>query len=264
MDSNVYGLIGIIAPYKAWNLHSDKTGKDVIFGSNRTLKYSIKNYWRMSGKKVMLITSGSSGVEQLTLEERYKDIYGQSFDKDYKTSIDTLMRYIDCKHFGFTYNRNDRKIEQEGAVVIGPGRNIDPTINTQPGANDMVRYAHSFSINPMLLKNSCGAEYTDEDFSSFKEAAAGGADLLDTLQDRGCHNEYLLVVRTWQNAFLKPLNRYLVVEGNKIKVDKLVEYLFGFGKKIKGVDLYYDTETMVVEESEKAKGFIGMHGLNTI
>lgn len=263
MEANVYGLIGIIAPFKAWNVHNDKTGKDAIYGSNRTLKYCIKNHWRMSGHKVMLITSGNSD-EQLTLEERYKDIYGEDFDKDYKESIDTLMEVIDCKHFGFTYKRNGRKIEQEGAVIIGPGRSIDPTVTEKPALSDMVHYAHPFSINPMLLANSCGAEYTEEDFEAFKEAAACGADLLDSMQDRGCQNEYLLVVKTKTNTFLKPLDRYLVVEGNEIKVDKLAEYLFGFGKKILSVDLYYNTETMTVEDSEKARGIIKMHGLNTI
>ncbi len=109
MKNRVYGLAGISANMSNWN--ADFTGRPktvsdgTIFGSDKALKYSVKNYWVNQGEAVLyyksfILPEKGSDKEKLQpkdLIERYHEVYGVEVT-DKSSSREVLKKSaINCR-----------------------------------------------------------------------------------------------------------------------------------------------------------------------
>ena len=130
--NRVYGVIGIKAKMANWN--ADFTGRPKstsngdIFGSDKALKYPMKQMWENEGEKVLFIKSwkeqkGSTVPKQLG--ERYAQLFKEIDKKSTTTKevMTNLFECIDVKNFGATFAVEGQNISITGAVQFGQGFN---------------------------------------------------------------------------------------------------------------------------------------------
>ena len=265
--NRVYGVIGIKAKMANWN--ADFTGRPKstsngdIFGSDKALKYPMKQMWENEGKKVLFIKSwkeqkGSTVPKQLG--ERYAQLFKEIDKKSTTTKevMTNLFECIDVKNFGATFAVEGQNISITGAVQFGQGFNkfddtnieiqdiLSPfTDSTKEDAKqstlgtkitvDEAHYFYGFSINPNNYneyKEVLGSDfkgYTEDDYKEFKKVALVSATAYSTNSKFGCENEFALFVECKDaNTYLPDLSDYIKFDSDKREVDlSEVEELVG-------------------------------------
>lgn len=237
MTQRVYGLVGIGAYMANWN--ADFTGRPkslsdgTIFGSDKALKYSIKNYWVNQGEKVLyyksyIIPQSSKNdkgkLQPKELIERYEEVFGVALtDKTpSKEVLTNLFSTIDVLNFGATFAVKKQNIALTGVVQVGQGKNkyedtevevqdiLSPFRNSTKKDADAsslgkkivsneAHYVYPFSVNPNHYDEYIplvdGFEgYTREAYEKLRDGLLKGATALNTNSKAGCENEFALFV----------------------------------------------------------------------
>lgn len=212
MNSRVIGLIGIVSRMANWNADFTglpKTTSDgLIFGSDKALKYSIKQWWDEQGKKVLYIRSYqlktvTTGKEEekgeklqpRDLEERYQYLFQEGVSKNSTAVLKRLFECTDVMNFGATFAVKGQNLGLTGAVQIGQGFNkyadtnvevqdiLSPFRNSNAVSEDKdatslgkkrtvneAHYVYPFTVNPKHYDGYVGLQGMD-DFVGYTEEA---------------------------------------------------------------------------------------------
>lgn len=298
MNKRIYGVLGISSIMANWNAdfsgYPKTTSKGDVFGSDKAFKYPMKRLWEDQGEKVLYIKSmatvagkdGSISFTPRTLNERYKQLFGEDDFKDAKKVLKNLLSAIDVKNFGATFAEKGINISITGAVQFGQGFNKyrdtmaqeqqilspfrDPLAAEKTGeeaksstlgtkiVSDEAHYFYPFSINPCTYKDYVAEGvtdgYTEEDYKNFKDAALTAATSFATNAKAGCENEFGLLVETMENVYLPNLSEYLVFEKregkNLIKIN-CGDMINELEKEILSVEIHYNPYTIEIETDIK-------------
>ena len=225
-------------------------------------------------------------------EELFEKLDDKSADS--KKVLKNLFSAIDVKNFGATFAEKNNNIAITGAVQFGQGFNKyeghqafeqpilspfrDPkakekkgkdengeetdarnsTIGTKILSNE-AHYFFPFSVNPSMYDDYVAMGditegYTEEDFAKLKKALLSATTAFSTNSKAGCDNEFLLLVKTEQNAYLPNLDGYIKfdkgTDQNKITIvcDDMLNRL---QEKIKSIEIYYNPYTTVLQHQIK-------------
>ncbi len=286
----VIGIRSIMANWNAdFTGYPKTTSTGEVFGSDKALKYPMKKLWESQGKKVLYVKSyrlaedkkkEENNVIPRTLKERYEQLFeceDLSKIKDNQIVIKNLFTAIDVKNFGATFAEAGKNFSIIGAVQIGQGFNKydlteaqeqailspfrDPsdaeaknsTIGTKIVSNE-AHYFYPFVINPRAYDEyvSLGFTegYTEEDYTSFKEAALIGATSFNSNSKMGCENEFALFIETEQELYLPDLAQYITFEkesGKEVIKLGFAELLSEVKDKIQKIEIYYNPYKTVLE-----------------
>ena len=286
----VIGIRSIMANWNAdFTGYPKTTSTGEVFGSDKALKYPMKKLWESQGKKVLYVKSyrlaedkkkEENNVIPRTLKERYEHVFGcedLSKIKDNQIVLKNLFTAIDVKNFGATFAEAGKNFSIIGAVQIGQGFNKydlteaqeqailspfrDPsdaeaknsTIGTKIVSNE-AHYFYPFVINPRAYDEyvSLGFTegYTEEDYTSFKEAALIGATSFNSNSKMGCENEFALFIETEQELYLPDLAQYITFEkesGKEVIKLGFAELLSEVKDKIHKIEIYYNPYKTVLE-----------------
>lgn len=237
---------------------------------------------------------GEVSLVPRSLKERYDFLFGESAKeeaKDNKKVLTNLMTAVDVKNFGATYAESGNNIAITGAVQIGQGFNVydltepqeqqilspfrdaskesesgDEAKNSTLGTkivSDEAHYLYPFAINPMAYKElvelGVTEGYTEEDYVNFKRTAIVCATSFATNAKAGCENEFALFVETKPDSYLPSLVPYIAFQKGDEKNTMTVscgELLKELGENILSVEIYYNPDTMLLEQNlENAKIF---------
>lgn len=183
MNNRVYGIVGIGSHMANWN--ADFTGRPktigdgTIFGSDKALKYSVKNLWVQEGEPVLYFKSftipdkAGGKIQPKDLSERYEEMFGKAItDKEpSKEVLQNLFSTIDVMNFGATFAVKKQNIALTGVVQVGQGMNkyedtevqvqdiLSPFRNSEKKeadasslgkkiVSDEAHYVYPFSVNP--------------------------------------------------------------------------------------------------------------------
>lgn len=159
--NRVYGVIGIKAKMANWN--ADFTGRPKstsngdIFGSDKALKYPMKQMWESQGKKVLFIKSWVEIKDKsvpMTLAERYNTlVHEEAKGVSSNKVLKNLFSFVDVKNFGATFPEEGQNISITGAVQFGQGFNKFDDTNIE------IQDILSPFRNP---KDKTGKEFLDE------------------------------------------------------------------------------------------------------
>ncbi|OZI12918.1 CRISPR-associated protein [Bacillaceae bacterium SAS-127] len=269
MNQRVYGLVGIGAHMSNWN--ADFTGRPktisdgTIFGSDKALKYSVKNLWNQQGEKVLYYKSYTipdkedGKIQPKDLSERYQELFGTEPTK--KTSskevLKNLFSAVDVLNFGATFAVKDQNISLTGVVQVGQGRNkydetevevqdiLSPFRNSTKSEADAsslgkkivsneTHYVYPFSVNPnhydQYIEMVDGFDgYTVEAYEKLREGLLKGATALNTNSKAGCENELALFITCKEGAqlYLPQLDQYVMVSK-----DEEGKVIYDFGEMV--------------------------------
>jgi len=294
MNNRVYGVIGVGSYMANWNAdftnHPKTLGNGLIFGSDKALKYSIRNHMNQNGGKVMFFKSFKNVDGKLqpnNIDERYKRIFGVTAGENANTKeiLYNLLQADDVINFGATYAGDKQNISVLGIVQIGQAFNKyeDTEIHTQDILSpfqdvtkgtaaastlgtqvftDEAHYVYPFSVNPKALNmyNEILPEikYETKHYEMFKNGALEGATLLNTTSKMGCENEFAMFIKLKENSiiYLPPLDTYVKV-GKEDKVvyniEKITNLLKSIENDIERAELFYNQEKI------KIVGDAGIH-----
>jgi CRISPR-associated protein Csh2 len=284
-NNRVYGLVGIGCKMSMWNadmsLGPKSTADDIFFGSDKALKYSIKNLWKNEGDKILYIKHRDNNYALLNLKQIYEKEFGTSLPdskKDKEANIKVLKNILSCpdvRNFGATFAVEKINLGITGVVQVGQGLNIwensnrtvidimSPFVNstkddatmTSLGTKNVVDEAHflyPITVNP---GNYCDLEeiipefegYTEEDYAKLKDALLKCATALDTNAKAGCENEFALFVNCKEGSklYLANLNSYVTMDENRqINIVKLQELLESVMDEIDSVEIYINDKIL--------------------
>ncbi len=283
MNKRVYGIVGVKSIMSNWN--ADFTGRpkttsdDMIFGSDKALKYSMKKYWETKGENILYIKSHviskDGKLQPRTLEGRYTQLFGAIDKKTPSTEVLTnLFSALDVRCFGATFAEKGNNISITGAIQVGQGFNRyegseveiqdilspfstdDAKDNSTLGKKIVSNEAHYFYpivINPIaydgykeMLEGFEG--FTEETYESFVEASLTSATALATNSKIGCENEFALFVETDKETYLPNLAEYIrFSKGEEIDTIRFIQPELLRRDTITKIRLYYNPYAVRVE-----------------
>ena len=132
-----YGIIGVGSKMSNWNADFSgypKTLGDIIYGSDKALKYGFRHYWNTNPNfnvmyyKTYKISEkkGEVSLTPRSLKEKYEFEFGiedLKKTKDKTDVIKNLFKCIDVKNFGATFAESGTNYSIPGAVQISQGIN---------------------------------------------------------------------------------------------------------------------------------------------
>lgn len=283
MNKRVYGVVGVKSIMSNWN--ADFTGRpkttsdDMIFGSDKALKYSMKKYWETQGESILYIKShviGKDGkLQPRTLEGRYSQLFGQLEKNTPSTEVlVNLFSALDVMCFGATFAEKGNNISITGAIQVGQGFNKyehsevevqdilspfstgDDKDNSTLGKKIVSNEAHYFYpvvINPLayegykeLIDNFEG--FTEAAYTSFVDASLTSATALATNSKVGCENEFTMFVETDIDTYLPSLSEYISFEKkDDLDIIRFEKPELLDREDIQRIQLYYNPYSVKVE-----------------
>lgn len=279
--NRVYGVIGIGCKMSMWNadmsLNARRTVDGLIFGSDKALKFAIKDLWNKEGEKVLAVKHRDENYKLLNLKEIYEAEFNETLPskKDKDGNIKVLKNILQCtdvRNFGATFAVGDVNVGLTGVVQVGQGLNkwedtttevidiLSPYVNsakegsmTSIGSKTIVNEAHYFypiTVNPANYDNLIGIAdyegYSDEDYEKLKRALLMCATALETNSKTGCENEFSLFVECKENSdlYLANLDDYIEMQdedGTRIvDITKLQGLLKDKKEEIKSIEVYFN------------------------
>ncbi|WZL80303.1 type I CRISPR-associated protein Cas7 [Vallitaleaceae bacterium 9-2] len=283
MNKRVYGVVGVKSIMSNWN--ADFTGRpkttsdDMIFGSDKALKYSMKKYWETQGESILYIKShviGKDGkLQPRTLEGRYSQLFGPLEKNTPSTEVlVNLFSALDVMCFGATFAEKGNNISITGAIQVGQGFNKyehsevevqdilspfstgDDKDNSTLGKKIVSNEAHYFYpvvINPLayegykeLIDNFEG--FTEAAYTSFVDASLTSATALATNSKVGCENEFTMFVETDIDTYLPSLSEYISFEKkDDLDIIRFEKPELLDREDIQRIQLYYNPYSVKVE-----------------
>lgn len=246
MKNRVYGVVGIESVLSNWN--ADFSGmprrmesSDVIYGSDKALKYSIRNMWNMFGEDLLIFKEYKIDKDKMsvkTLEEKYSDKYGK-LDKGGKGAtrlLGNLFNYTDVKQFGVAFAATSNNVSIDGAVQILQGIDIlesevieqdilspfssgegkgQSTLGKQY-IQEHSLYIYPFVVNPLAYNKwvNLGVTkgYTEEDYSKLKDGITKGATMLNSCSKAGCSNSFAIFIKVQEKQLMPKMDNRITVE----------------------------------------------------
>lgn len=262
MKRRIFGVVGIGAHMANWN--ADFTGRPkstddgTIFGSDKALKYSVKNYWVNEGEKVLYYKSyikegKDEKLQPRKLSQRYEQIFGEEVKKKTASAdvLKNLFSAVDVMNFGATFAEEGQSLALTGVVQVGQGMNkfeetsvqiqdiLSPFRNPKKDeasasslgkkiVSDQAHYVYPFSVNPNhydeyidLVEGFEG--YTVEAYEKLRKGFLHGATALNTNSKSGSENEVALFITCKEDShlYLPQLDNYVEVyeDANKVVYD---------------------------------------------
>lgn len=296
-NNRVYAVVGIGCKMSMWNadmnLSAKRTSDGDIFGSDKALKFAIKDLWNKQGDKILAIKHRDKNYKLLNLKEIYELEFEEELPKksDPEGTVKVLKNILQCsdiRQFGTTFAVADQNIGITGVVQVGQGLNkweeaevevidiLSPYTNsvkggdmTSIGSKNVVNEAHYFypiSINPSnydnLIEVVDGYEgYTEEDYQKLKNALLVCATALETNSKTGCENEFALFIECEDNSelYLANLDSYISLKDKNgrrvIDITKLQDLVKDKMTDIKSIDVHYNSIKLdlIYNESEKIR-----------
>lgn len=201
--------------------YTNAEGENIIFASDKSLKYAMRSHMIMKGYKVFYMQKNTitkeGKIQPMSLNQRYNELFGST-----KKSLEVLNNIItmdDIRLFGsaFTYST---PVSFTGPIQIGNGINIDKDTLvitddiTAPFASgegknqttignrvfvDEAHYVFPYVINPNVFdgyqdKEYKGFELSDADLEMFIDAAKNGATNLNSCTKFGANNELVVLI----------------------------------------------------------------------
>ncbi|WHH61658.1 type I CRISPR-associated protein Cas7 [Petroclostridium sp. X23] len=237
MRNRVYGIIGIKSSMSNWN--ADFTGRPKtlgngeIYGSDKAVKYPMRQLWRNQGDKVFSIRTfkqteekDNNSIKKLhpkSLSERYTELFNEDARRQSTTTVlKNLFSTVDIMNFGVTFAEAGQNISITGSVQIMQGINkyknsqiivgdimcpfrnskSDEAEATTLGTTvltDEAHYFYSFVVNPGNYEDYIGLiegfeGYTTDAYEKFKTASRISATVYNSVSKVGCENEFALFV----------------------------------------------------------------------
>lgn len=283
MDKRVYAVIGVKSIMSNWN--ADFTGRpktisdDRIFGSDKSLKYSMKKYWENKGEKVLYIKSykikeKDEKLQPKTLKGRYEELFEPLSQKTpSKDVLKNLFKAIDVMCFGATFAEEKNNISITGAIQVGQGFNhyedsqveiqdiLSPfSVDDSKDAStlgkkivsDEAHYFYPIVVNSKAYNNYQDIVdnfdgFSEEAYELFKEASLCSATLLATNSKIGCENEFSFFIECDEEVYLPNLASYIEFEKGEIDVIRLKHNSLLTEKGIQKIEVYYNPYSTKVE-----------------
>lgn len=150
-NEKVFGLIGIESIMANWNAdftgYPRTTSDDHIFGTDKAIKYAIRNFWNDKNEKLLCFKEYREDIQKKKKDAPSVTIIPMSLDekfmRDFKITkndlktmnhadvLKNILTYIDVKNFGVTFAVKDTcSLSITGTVQYGHGFNIMP--DTEP------------------------------------------------------------------------------------------------------------------------------------
>lgn len=246
MKNRIYGVVGIESKLANWNADFEGMPRrmestDTIYGTDKALKYSMRNMWNMFGEDLLIFKELKIDKDKMivkTLEEKYTDKYGK-LDKSGKRItkvLENLFNYTDVKQFGVAFATTGNNVSITGAVQIMQGIDVlesetmevdilspfasgegkgQSTLGKQY-IQEHSLYLYPFTVNPLAYKKwvDLGVTdgYTEEDYNKFKEGITKGATMLDSCSKVGCSNNFAIFVKVGEKQVMANLNNRIFIE----------------------------------------------------
>ena len=251
-ENNVYGIIELKTFLGIWNASFDGGPKSLtdgdIFGSDKSLKYSIRNYWHKNNKKVLyykqigkvIDKKNNVDLKPLSLKEKYESIFECNLKDHNKEDIyRNLFKAIDVKNFGATFAEEKSNLSITGALQFGQGINLYKYTNVEEqqilspfrdgtkdeasqstlGSMKFVNEAHyfyPFCLNPSqyddYIKLGFTDGYTEQDYQEFKMAALIGVTQLNSAAKYNTENEFALFIEVKKETYLPNLVDFITFD----------------------------------------------------
>ncbi|MDD3772534.1 MAG: type I CRISPR-associated protein Cas7 [Weeksellaceae bacterium] len=269
-----------------------KLPNGTVYATDKALKYSIRNYWKMALKeKVFYFKSLTETMSPRSLDETYELHFGkfQNTDKA-KLRLEVLKNILNCldvRLFGGTY-AGKTNISIHGTCQITHGVNrfgeniiyseqiMSPFRNSNEGSAESTmttlgtqskleegHYVHHFSINPKNIAEDVERVktdgLTDNDIEKLKEGLRKGATYYDSAAKSGTENELLLWIQLKpESKLVIPTLIELVEVNEKKEIDlQKVQNLLAekhISSEVEKIELYYNKETTkVINEPQGVK-----------
>ena len=280
--NRVYAVVGIGCKMSMWNADMSMSAKRLtdgtIFGSDKALKFAIKDLWNKQGEKILVAKHRNNEYKLLNLKEIYNMEFGEDLpskkDKDGLNKVlKNILKCLDVRNFGTTFAVADINLGITGVVQIGQGLNkwepatteiidiLSPYVNpkkdgdmTSIGSKTVVDEAHYFyplTVNPANYNDLIGVVdnyegYTEEDYLKLKDALLVCATALETNSKTGCENEFALFIecKDGSNLYLANLDSYIKMTGEDktriVDITKLQDLLNTKKEEIKSIEVYYN------------------------
>lgn len=170
MNNRVFGVLGVASIMSNWNADMSGNPKSVadgtFYGSDKALKYAIKQDWLNSGEDVLYVkqfgmfdrTEGKGKdkkevqlFQPYSLDERFVELTGRDLSKkDAKGVTGDLLRFLDVLNFGATFAVSNNNVSVTGVVQVGQGLNLhDDTNITTIDINAPFRNSSDGSVNDL-------------------------------------------------------------------------------------------------------------------
>ena len=288
--NRVFGVIGIKAEMANWNADFNGDPKNTpdgtIFGSDKALKYAIKQQWLENGEPVLMVKTKKIEKGNLlvnNLEERYTQLFEKIDTKNNIKVLKNLFKAIDTLTFGTTFAVSGTNHSITGAVQINQGFNkyedtniitqdiLSPFINSNAKEKkqvtigkmvhvDEAHYCYSFSVNPTVyaeyhtLFGENFEGYTEKAYEKFKEAALTAVTGLNSAAKSGCMNEYAIFINLKEGSkkMLPKFDTFVTVEKEDkviVNINKAKNLLEAYKNEIENIEIYYDNELTEVDYS---------------
>ncbi len=294
-SNRVYGC-AIIKSVNS-NYNADFSGQPrklpngTVYATDKALKYSIRNYWKMALKEnVFYFKSLTEAMSPRSLDETYELHFGkfQNTDKT-KLRLEVLKNILTCldvRLFGGTY-AGKTNISIHGTCQITHGVNrfgenviyseqiMSPFRNSNEGSVESTmttlgtqsrleegHYVHHFSLNPKNIADDVervkSDGLTENDILKLKEGLRKGATYYDSAAKSGTENELLLWIQ------LKPESKLVIPslvelvdvnEKKEIDLQKINNLLAEqhIASEVESIELYYNKATTnVINEPQNA------------
>lgn len=243
--NRVFGAVilkSINSNFNADFTHHPRTLPDgVVYSTDKALKYAIKDYFRKTdqNKKLFYVKRYNKNINPLTLDETYKELFG-----DYPTEaeivrmtvLSNLLSCWDVRLFGATFagktnisihgpvqiNHGINKFKENDIYsedILSPFRNPGAEGSDEKGMSTIGNqtnlkeghYVFHFSINPKNTEefyakiNEGKSEedkkfLSDEDIKKLKEAFNSSVTALDSSRKMGTENEAVIWIQLNDNS----------------------------------------------------------------
>lgn len=294
-NKRAYGIIGVKSKMANWNAdfsgRPKTTSNNIIFGSDKALKYSMKQYWKNQDESVFFTSSYKDEKGNLSyrdLAETYDHLFNGKKETTKKV-LENLLQTIDIINFGATFAAKGQNLGVTGVVQIGQGLNVfeDTNIEVQDILSpfrasgkegkeekkgksigkkiiaDEAHYLYSFTVNPENVKEYIGIAdgfqgYTQESYDKFKEASLVSATSLNTNSKFGCYNEFSLFIEFDEKdkVYLPPLEEFVTFSKEEdvsvFDVSGIEDLLNGLSNNYT-FEIYYNPKTVRIEGAHTAK-----------
>lgn len=285
MNKKIYGIVAIDAKMSMWNANFEGMPKNIdekIYGSDKAMKYAIKEASAQLGNKVLyrkkLFFSKDGNLIPMELKERLLDEF-KDLNLDKKASSEPVAKALfdcwDVKQFGAACALEGHNISITGAVQIGQGFNIKPETKIieqdilSPFRNskkedaqqssigtmtlvDEATYIYPITINPLVYKNfeDLGVTdgYTEKNYNSFKNIVTICANNMHSNTKIGCTNSFAIFIETTLDGYLPQLDKYVRYEKNDNKTTytlEIKELLEQLGDKVLNIEVVKSADVNV-------------------
>lgn len=290
-NNRVYGF-AIIKSINS-NYNADFSGQPrklpngKVYATDKTLKYSIRNYWKDALKeKVFYFKSLTDNMSPRTLDETYEKFFGKIDTKDKvklrKEVLKNILSVLDVRLFGGTYagatnisihgtcqithglNRFPEDViysEQIMSPFRNPSdKNLDSTMTTLGTQSKLEEghYVHHFSVNPKNIEEDVNRVealgLSNTDINKLKEGLRKGASYYDSAAKSGTENELLFWIKLKEDSkFVMPsFIEFVEIDSDAIiDLTKVKSYLSQphVAQEIEQMEIYYNKAVTKVENA---------------